>query len=297
MVRTLLILALVVGCIIVPSAFSEAAVLYAADGAAGHLSSLVIVNPANGAVVSTVGPIGFAVTGLAVHPLTGVLYGSTSSLDPTAPGSLLTISKTTGAGTLVGSYGLSGGTMPDITFTSDGVLYGWPQVVNALHRIDTATGHATRVGTFNFGGNIPGLGIAAAADAIFLAGSGRDPLFKVDRNTGVAVPFTVLDWPRDVTGIAALTFGPGGVLLGMGSVGIGAVGGNFLLRIDIVTGHVTELGPTIPLGDALAFDPPTFPASPPAPVPTLSDVAFGVMALLLTAGALYRISRRRARHV
>ena len=73
-----------------------------------------------GALICTIGPIGFSVTGLAVHPTTGVLFGSTGNASPIYPGSLITINKTTGAGTLVGSFGIQGKTMTDLTFTSDG---------------------------------------------------------------------------------------------------------------------------------------------------------------------------------
>jgi len=62
-------------------------------------------------------------------------------------------------------------------------------------------------------------------------------------------------------------------------------------------GHVVELGPTIFLGDALAFDPPTFPASPPEPIPTLSELAFAGLALLLTAVGVYHMRRGRLRPV
>jgi DNA-binding beta-propeller fold protein YncE len=135
MARTWMVLALVLGCVVALSGGSDAAVLYAADGSSGHLSSLVILNPATGAVSSVVGPIGFAVTGLAVHPLTGLLYESTSRLDPSAASSLLLIDKTTGLGTMIGAYGVPGGsTMPDITFTPDGQLYGWgPADQRAAH--------------------------------------------------------------------------------------------------------------------------------------------------------------------
>jgi hypothetical protein len=286
--RTLVALAMILACLVVAPSWSDAAVLYAADGSAGHLSSLVILNQGTGAVTSVVGPIGFAVTGLAVHPTTGVLYGSTSNLDPAAPANLIRIDKTTGAGALIGPYGI-GTTMPDLTFASDGTLYGWPQGINALHTINISTGLATRVGNFNLGVSLPGLGIAATTDALILAGSGQDPLFRVNRNTGVAVPLTTLDWPRPTSGIAALAFGPGDVLLGMGSTGVQGVNGAFLLRIFVETGHVVELGPTISLGDALAFDPPTFPASPPEAIPTLSELAFVGLALLLAAVGVYRI--------
>jgi hypothetical protein len=68
-----MVLALAFGGVVALSAWSDAAVLYAADGSGGHLSSLVVLNPNTGAVTSVVGPIGFAVTGLAIHPLTGLL--------------------------------------------------------------------------------------------------------------------------------------------------------------------------------------------------------------------------------
>jgi len=294
MARTLVAVLLLVGGIAVPSTWSQAATLYAANGAGGNPSNLVILDQNTGAVVSTVGPIGFAVTGLAVHPLTGVLYGSTASLDETASGSLLTISKTTGAGTVVGPIGR---TIPDLAFTSDGTLYGWSRSPNALHRINVATGQPTRVGNFNLGTNFAGLGLAAASNGLVLGTAGNGPLFKVDPNTGVALPFTTTNWARINTAFGALAFGPGGILYGMGLAG--SPGGGdltvFLVRIDLPSGNVTELGPSVPFGDAIAFDPPVFPAVElPSPIPTLSELAFGVMALLLTAVAVYQIRRRRA---
>ena len=63
----------------------------------------------------------------------------------------------------------------------------------------------------------------------------------------------------------------------------------------MLTGHVTEIGPTVDFLDAIAFDPPTFPPNPARAVPTLSQAAFVVMAVLLTAVALYQMRRRRAR--
>ena len=87
------------------AAVASGQVLYGTTAANTTTSNLYILDPATGAVVSTVGPIGFAVTGLAVNPLTGVLYGSTSNNSANSPGSLITINKATGQGTLVGSFG------------------------------------------------------------------------------------------------------------------------------------------------------------------------------------------------
>ncbi|MGH7340897.1 MAG: hypothetical protein ACREKH_10450, partial [Candidatus Rokuibacteriota bacterium] len=257
------------------------AVLYGANGAQGNPSSLLIINPATGAVTSTVGPIGFALTGLAVHPLTGVLYGSTAMLDATAPRSLVQVDKVTGQGTLIGSFGVPSHTMADLTFGPDGTLYGWAEAsLDDLHTINLTTGQATRVGESGVGFNTRGSGIAATADAIYLAGDeGSGRFHLVDRTTGAATVVAFLNG-RPRMAIAALTFGPSGVLFG---VGLPIDSGPILLTIDPATGNVTEVGATADFLDAIAFDPPAFPASVAVPVPTLSEAAFAVMALLLTA--------------
>ena len=294
MTRALMIVTLAFSCLVTPSAWSEAAVLYGANGAAGNPSTLFILNPANGSVVSTVGPIGFAITGLAVNPLNGDLYGSTANLDSTAPGSLIKINKATGAGTLVGSFGISGHTMADLTFGQDGTLYGWAEPSrDALHTINLVTGLATRVGTATFPGNTFGSGLAASADAIVFTGrGGLGPLARVSRTTGAAVITAFLDWELNGP-IAALAFGPDG-LFGMGISPVTGDPTSFLLRINPGTGHVSVLGQSINFGDAIAFDPPSFPTLPAAtvPIPTLSDVGFGVMVALLAVIAIHQMRRR-----
>src|SRR6185369_2090297 len=88
-------------CAAVP-AWAE--ILYAADGGGGNPSNLYILDPTTGGIVTTVGAIGFSVTGLAIHPTAGVMYGSTGRAAAVSPHSLITINKATGAGTLVGSF-------------------------------------------------------------------------------------------------------------------------------------------------------------------------------------------------
>jgi hypothetical protein len=292
MTRTLIAVALAVCCLIVPSAWSDAAVLYGADGAQGNLASLRILDPDTGSVLSTVGPIGFGVTGLAVHPVTGVMYGSVGRASPVSPASLITIDKTTGAGTLVGPYNIDGETMADIAFGPDGTLYGWAEPgIDALHTINLATGQATLVGSPGIGLNTFGSGLAATFDALVLAGRGGGrELHRVDPDTGAAIAIAFLDWDPDAA-IAALTFAPDGTLFGLGLPLFGD--SSILVRISPVGGHVTIVGPSMPFGDAIAFDPPTFPVVALS-VPTLSELAFGVMALLLTAVAFYQMRRRRA---
>jgi hypothetical protein len=166
----LIVLALLACLVLVPAAWAGE-ILYAADGGGGHLANLYVMDPTTGAIVLTVGPIGFAVTGLAIDPVTGVLYGSTGQHSPNAPNSLIRIDRTTGQGTLVGSYGIGNQTMADLTFTSDGALYGWLQPADScLHTINQTTGQATPVGACSRVGTF-GSGLAAdASNTIYLAG-------------------------------------------------------------------------------------------------------------------------------
>lgn len=118
---------------------------HGADGAGGNpATNLYVLDPTNGAIVSTIGPFGFAITGLAFDPSTGVLYGSTGNQSPTSPKSLVRIDTSTGAGTLIGSFGVSGQTMADLTF--GGTLYGSGSSRGDLYTVDRATGLATFVG-------------------------------------------------------------------------------------------------------------------------------------------------------
>ncbi len=70
---------LALSAVLLASAGSSATsgVLYAAYGGSVAASDLYTVDPAT-AAISSVGPIGFSVTGLAVQPGTGTLYGVTA---------------------------------------------------------------------------------------------------------------------------------------------------------------------------------------------------------------------------
>jgi hypothetical protein len=137
--------------------------LYGATGGPTP-SNLSLLDPASGAVLQTVGPIGFAITGLAVDPSTRTLYGTTTALDPANPCSLITINKTTGAGTLVGAHGACPpeDAVADITFTPDGTLFGWLEAdADDLATINKATGAASIVGD----AGISTLGSGLASDS------------------------------------------------------------------------------------------------------------------------------------
>jgi hypothetical protein len=231
--------------------------LYGADGAQGNPSNLYILDPRNGALICTIGPIGFSVTGLAVHPTNDTLFGSTGNASPVSPGSLITINETTGVGILVASFGFQGKTMTDLTFTSDGTLYGWlagsAGAGEDLCTINQATGAATKVRTSGLSGTFDGGLAADATNVIWLAGGGDDgPLRTVSRTTGGVTQVTILD---GISGnaISAMKFNAAGVLHAVDLAG-GTSRPATLITIDKGSGTITVLGPTVDRLDAIAFD-------------------------------------------
>jgi hypothetical protein len=112
--------------------------LYGALGSTNATSDLYKIDPATGAT-SSVGPIGYAVTGMAF--VNGVLYGVTSN-QSVSPRRLITIDPNTGAGTIVGPLGC--GPVADIA-SKNGKLWGWCESGDDLVTINTATGAATVV--------------------------------------------------------------------------------------------------------------------------------------------------------
>src|SRR5262245_16582450 len=236
---------------------SAAETLYGADGSQGNPSNLFILDARNGALICTIGPIGFSVTGLAVHPTTGVLFGSTGNRSPISPGSLITINKATGAGTLVGSFGVAGATMSDLTFTSDGTLYGWLSDPSggpeSLYTINLTTGTATKVGTSGLSDTFGGGLAANSSNTIFLAADGDDGALRtVNRSTGAVTTAATLDGTSG-NAISAMKFNAAGILHG-----VDLSGGNpqraELITIDTSTGALTSLGPTVDRLSAIAFD-------------------------------------------
>jgi hypothetical protein len=235
-----------------PAGAAPRQLLYAADGAGGNPSNLYILDPSSGAVVRTVGPIGFGVTGLAVHPVSGTLYGTTGRSSQTSPGFLIRIDKTTGAGTVVGDLRADDETAPDITFTPDGTLYGWLEPgSDDLVTINPVTGAATVVG--NSGLDTFGGGIAAsAAGVLFLAGDGDGGrLHVIDRGTGAPREVAVLSGTGDLP-IAAMAFDAADTLFGVRhDFGVGP---SELITINQVTGAITVVGLSLRGLDAIAFD-------------------------------------------
>ena len=70
---------------------AAATILYGAAGEGTLTSTLVVIDPATGSVATTIGDIGFGLTGLGMNPITGAIYGVTSGLDADANRLLVSI--------------------------------------------------------------------------------------------------------------------------------------------------------------------------------------------------------------
>src|SRR5262249_27252704 len=157
------------------------------------------------------------------------------------------INKATGAGTLVGSFGLPGRTMADLTFTSDGTLYGWLSDPSGgaedLYTINLTTGTATKVGTSGLADTFGGGLAANCSNTIFLAADGDDgPLRTVNGSTGAVTTVAMLDGTSG-NAIPAMKFNAAGILYGV-DLSSGNPPRAELMTIDTSTGALTALGAT-----------------------------------------------------
>lgn len=256
--------------------FAGAASAQTLYGASGNnvVSNLYTINPATG-VSAVVGPIGYAVTGLAYNSSTGVMYGSTSSNSPVASNSIITINLTSGAGTLVGSTGLSG-PVADLAW-SGSVMYGWSEGTDDLVTINLATGAGTIVSDSGVGTSGDSMSFVGGVLYGALAGT----WYSINTTTGIPTAIA------PVTGVGGNANG-GTTQPGTNVFFSSANDGN-LYTINVATGVGTLVGnPGIPNFDAIEFNTP-----PTATVPTLSEWAMiGFAGLLAMAGALW-VQRRR----
>ncbi|MEO5701668.1 MAG: IPTL-CTERM sorting domain-containing protein [Casimicrobiaceae bacterium] len=270
-----------------PAALAQ--VLYGATGAGGSAAAtLYVLDPATGGVVSTIGPIGFPVTGLAVHPTTGVLYGTTG-IEIGTP-SLIRINTTTGAGTLIGAN--SCGPIADISFRTDGTLFGWSQCNQGdLVTINLSTGVEAVVGLSGISPKTQGSGLAfSPGGTLFFTGSSSNGALRtINPATGAPTTVATLNGAPAVQPINALAFSAGGVLYGS----LRGFPAGSLITIDTSTGLVTNIGTTVGGLDALAFGPSAAPPPTlvPANIPTLSEWAMIVLSLLIVGSVL--LLRRR----
>jgi hypothetical protein len=244
---------------------ADAAVMFASSSA-GAPGELYTLNPANGAMVSDIGPLNdlaatnYPITGLAFNPISGVLYGSTGNAGA-VDAKLVTINPATALVTLIGNFNAgpvngSGtpATMADLAFDSAGNLYGIGSVGGPqLYSINIATGQATVIGSTGLT-SITGGGLAISSGGVFYGTPTASRFGTYDSSLGT---FTLIANPAKPTGggaYGALSFDENGVLYGL-NVGSGSPPPTALAIINTTTGAVTNVGSSIASLDAIAFQP------------------------------------------
>ncbi len=245
-----------------------ASALYAAS-AAGAAGELYIIDPANGAMIQDVGPLNdssaqnYPMTGLAFHPFTGVLYGSTGNSVPASAAKLVTINPGTGLVTPVGPFNVGNvgtpATMADIEFDPNtGILYGIGSVGGPqLYSINLATGQATVIGSTGLTSTSGG-GLAISSSGVFYGSPTPSRYGTYDLGTGAFSLITNPDKPAGTGAYGALSYNENGVLYGL-NVGPGSPPPTHIVTIDPPTGAVTDLGASLNSLDSFAFQIPTRP--------------------------------------
>lgn len=150
-------------------------------------STLVEINPTTGALISTVGNVGYAVNGLTYDQTTNTLYATTTQGDGAFPSGLLLINLTTGAGTPIGTGGvgiaLGDNTTALLAVNSAGQLYSWLEANNDdLIIWNKVTGTASIVGDSGLSTGQHGLAFDNT-DALHLINSGEN-IYQINTTTG-----------------------------------------------------------------------------------------------------------------
>lgn len=230
--------------------------LYAATGFGGSTGELYILDPADGSVISDVGPLNdsdgnnYGLTGLRYDVSRDVLYGITGS-SLTAPNSLVIVDPGTARVTYVGgafSSRLSDIAIDPSTFT----LYSISGSSKYFYSVDKRTGIDTKIGNTMLN---PSRGGGFTADSRgVLYGTNDKTLYTYDNVTGEATAVGGTNLPLFV---CALAFNPGGVLYGVEGGGGGEESNRqrWLVTIDPAIGAAVELGETVGNLNALAFVP------------------------------------------
>lgn len=209
--------------------------LYAARGGSLSTSDLYTVDPAT-AVMTSVGPIGYALTGLAEDPTDGMLYGLTSVNSAIDPLSIITIDKVTGDGTLVAACSPGTNTpWTDLAFDMYGNLYAFGQS-QTLWSVDKSTGVGTLVGSVGGG--------ATRGGAISIRS--RNVGFASPNRGGDGEPFYTFTLAGAFTLVGVFSGSPGG---NIGAFAFdqtddlyGAIDGTKLITVDLVTAADTVIG-------------------------------------------------------
>jgi len=166
--------------LVLSTSINAATIAYGTTGRGGDISVLYTVDVSTG-TTSLIGSTGFAINSMAYSWYSNTLYATQRK-----GGSLLTIDRTTGVATAIGS-GL-GVNITSLAINSSGQAFGWGEnadgvEIDDLHTIDLSTGVATRVGESNL--NTFAHGMAFLDDTLYL-NNGNANLYTIDTGTGAA---------------------------------------------------------------------------------------------------------------
>src|SRR5689334_6918435 len=190
------------------------------------------------------------ITGLAVHPATGIFYGITSGLSPEAPRSLVRIDPTNGFATLIGRLTHAGS---DISFDPLGTLYIWLPQTRQVGVVSLADGHVTSLGSAGSPSTSGGLAIDTHGVAYITPNGASGTLDTVDLKTGEVRTGPTLNGAPYSAAINAMTFTPSGLLIAVNS-NAGVPQSTQLVSINVSTGAVAAMGALPDDTDALTFD-------------------------------------------
>jgi hypothetical protein len=250
---------------------SGAPVLLGTTGACDNLvqggpctetSTLVQIDPRNGALVATIGAVGFTVNGLAWDVTSNTLYATTAVGDVVFHG-LITINLATGAGTPVDPGLVNFGLPPDPQFVgspihsigidSAGNMVGWYNkfpppagVTDTFVKIDKATGIATAFDNTGISTRTNGLSFAKHD---FLWNINPGTAFLLDPADGKPVASKTVSPPKAA---AIGDFDPvGNQYYGLNFTPGAATA--FLVVVDVKKGTATTVGQTVDDLHTLAF--------------------------------------------
>ncbi len=233
--------------------------LYAATGFGGSTGELYILNPADGSVITDVGPLNdskgnnYGLTGLRFDPTSGILFGITGS-SLTSPNSLVIVNPSNALVTYIGgpfASRLSDMAIDPLTY----VMYAVSGSSKYFYIVNELTGIATRVGNTTLYPQRGG-GFTANSSGV-LYGTNDKTFYTYDKITGTATPIGNTNLLNYVN---ALAFSDSDVLYGIEGGGTDTSRGTsnrqrWLVVIDSATGAGVELGETVGNLNALAFVP------------------------------------------
>ena len=164
-------------------------ILYAlSDESIDRLGILDTTTGAFSAIVDCPAPGGGSWTGMAIDPVSDLMYASTAA-------NLYTLSPSSCAPVLVGPFGVTGGLMVAIAVNAAGVMYGHDIGTDAIYTIDTGSGAATLVGPTGLAANFAqGMDFDNEDGTLYLfgyTGGGANVYGRVNLVTGAVTPLAV----------------------------------------------------------------------------------------------------------